>query len=460
MKDVISQVAGLSSRLEGQVILPEHGNYDEVRALWNGMFDKKPLMIVQCMNTRDVGQAVRFAREHQLQIAVRGGGHNSAGLASVDGGLVIDLSLMLEVEVDPASGKVKVDGGCLLAEVDRATQEHGLAVSGGIVSHTGVGGLTLGGGFGWISRKYGLSIDNLLAVELVTAGGEIVTASGLENPDLFWAIRGGGGNFGIVTQFTFQAAPIGKEVLTGPIVKDFADLETYLSFHRNFVRKLPDEMTLWMVIRHAPPLPFIPEEYHGSLVILLPYVWLGDPQEGRELLKPVLETGHTIADGSAVNPWTAWQSAFDGLVTHGARNYWKSHHLTDLPEAIIPLLRTYATCMPSDECEIFLPHMEGAPSRIGPDETAFPHRYTPFVINIHTRWQDAADDKRAIAWARELHEATRPFSQGVYVNFLGNEGAGRVREAYTDEVWNRLVEVKGKWDPENVFRLNQNIQPG
>ena len=218
-------------------------------------------------------------------------------------------------------------------------------------------------------------------------------------------------------------------------------------------------MTIWLVIRTAPPLPFIPEEYHGKLVVLVPFVWLGDEKEGERLIQPISDFGETIGDGSGIKPWAGWQAAFDGLVSHGARNYWKSHHLKELPDESIDIFRTYAEKMPSDECEIFIPHMEGAPARISPSSTAFPHRNTPFVLNIHTRWQEASDDKRAIAWAKEFHEATRPFSQGVYVNFLSEEGADRVKEAYTADVWERLVEAKNKWDPENTFRMNQNIAP-
>ena len=459
MKNLHETVSDFRKLIEGPVILPGQSDYDDARAIWNGMFDKKPAIIVRCLQANDVSQSVKYARENQLLIAVKGGGHNSAGNAVCDDGIMIDLSLMQQVDVDPEDRTVKVEGGCLLGAVDEATQEYGLAVSAGIISHTGVGGLTLGGGFGWISRKYGLSVDNLLAVTMVTADGSIIRVSSVENSDLFWAIRGGGGNFGIVTTFEFRAANIGTEVYTGPVVKRFEDLKEYIRFHRDYVRKLPDEMTVWMVVRHAPPLPFIPEEYHGKLVVLIPFVWLGDEKEGERLIQPIRDFGETIGDGSGIKPWSGWQAAFDGLVSHGARNYWKSHHIKELPDDCIDILSTFAAKMPSDECEIFIPHMEGAPAQIHPSSTAFPHRNTPFLLNIHTRWQDVSDDKRAIAWARDFHEATRPFSQGVYVNFLSEEGADRVKEAYTQEVWDRLVEAKNKWDPENVFRMNQNIAP-
>lgn len=459
MSKYTESVPAFSLLISGNVLMPGNQGYDDARAIWNGMFDKKPALIARCLNAEDVSQAIRFARKHHLVIAVKGGGHNSAGNAVVDDGMMIDLSLMQKVEVDPYKQTAKVQGGCLLGAVDEATQEHGLAVSAGIVSHTGAGGLTLGGGFGWISRKYGLTIDNLLSVELVSAEGKIVTASATENEDLFWAMRGGGGNFGIVTSFEFQAANIGTEVFTGPLVKRFEDAEEYFRFYRDYVRTMPDEMTIWSVLRYAPPLPFIPEEYHGKLVLLIPFVWLGDQAEGEKLLQPIRDQGVNIGDGSGMKPWTGWQAAFDGLVEHGARNYWKSHHLKNLSDECIGEILSYAARLPHGESEVFIPHMEGAPARIDPLSTAFPHRNTPFLLNIHTRWRDVADDDRCLDWAREFHDATRPFSQGVYVNFLSEEGKDRVREAYTTEVWDRLVRVKKAWDPENVFRMNQNIPP-
>ncbi len=459
MKNFTESLPGFRKLVAGNVILPGETDYDESRAIWNGMFDKKPALIVRCTSTEDISQSVLFARKNQLQIAVKGGGHNSAGNAVCDDGIVIDLSLMQDVQVNAGTQTARVEGGCLLGKVDELTQEHGLAVSAGIISHTGAGGLTLGGGFGWISRKYGLTIDNLLSVELVTAEGKVVTASATENEDLFWAVRGGGGNFGIVSSFEFQAANIGTEVYTGPLVKRFEDAADYFRFYRDYVRTMPDEMTIWSVLRYAPPLPFIPEEYHGKMVLLIPFVWLGDQAEGEKLLQPIRDKGETIGDGSGMKPWTGWQAAFDGLVEHGARNYWKSHHLKNLSDECIEAILSSAARLPHGESEVFIPHMEGAPSRIDPVSTAFPHRNTPFLLNIHTRWRDAADDDRCILWAKEFHDATRPFSQGVYVNFLSEEGNSRVKEAYTDEVWSRLVECKRKWDPENVFRMNQNIAP-
>ena len=454
------QLELLRNGFRGTILVEEDHGYESARKIWNGMFDKRPLAIARCVTTSDVVAAVNFARENNLLTAVRGGGHNSAGKAVCDDGIVIDLSLMRRVLVDKKAKTARVDGGALLGDVDSETQLHGLAVSAGIISHTGVGGLTLGGGFGWISRKYGLSIDNLISAEVVTATGDVLTASENENPELFWGLRGGGGNFGIVTSFEFGCADIGGEVFAGLIVKRFEDAESYMRFHRDYVRTLPDEMTVWMVARHAPPLLFLPEDVHGRMVVIVPFVWLGEQEKGEQLIKPICEATPSHGEYMGRMPWTGWQSGFDGLVSHGARNYWKSHHLTELSDDCITQIVQYAGSMPTDECEVFIPHMEGKPSRIAEMETAFAHRYTPFVLNIHTRWRELADDSRCLQWAREFHEATEPFAQGVYVNFLSDEGQNRVRDAYSDKVWDRLVQVKKSYDPDNFFRLNQNIEPG
>lgn len=312
---------------------------------------------------------------------------------------------------------------------------------------------------GWISRKHGFSVDNLISAEVVTASGDIVIASKDENSDLFWALKGGGGNFGIVTNFEFTCADIGTEVYSGPVVKRFEDVKEYIRFHREYVKTMPDEMTIWLVIRHAPPLPFLSEDVHGKLVVLVPFVYLGDPEIGKKLMQPIRDFGETLGDGSAMHPWTGWQSAFDGLVDHGARNYWKSHHMKGLSDECIDVIVDYAAKMPSTECEVFIPHMEGAPSRIGSDETAFSFRNTPFVLNIHTRWREEKDDVKCMKWARGFFEETKPFSHGVYVNFISDEGESRTKEAYNPKVWDRLVKVKKAWDPENLFRVNMNIKP-
>jgi len=452
-------VEALAARLRGPLLRPGVDGYESARQIWNGIFDRRPALIVRCVGTSDVVHAVNFARDHKLLTAVKGGGHNVAGNAVCDGGLMIDLSLMRRVHVDPRQRTARVDGGALLGDLDAETQLYGLAVSGGgIVSHTGVAGLTLGGGFGWISRRHGLAIDNLISAEVVTADGKLLTASADESPDLFWGLRGGGGNFGVVTSFLFRCVEIGTEVYSGLIVKRFEDARAYMRFHRDYVRTLPDAMSAWTVVRHAPPLPFLPPEVHGKLVVVVPFVWLGDQTEGERLIQPIREATPSHGEMVGRHPWAAWQAGFDGLVEHGARNYWKSHHLKELSDECIDRVIEFAESMPSDEIEVFIPHMEGAPARVPADATAYAHRQTPFVLNIHTRWRDPADDERCLRWVRAFHAATEPFAQGVYVNFLSDEGADRVRAAYTPAVWDRLVALKRRYDPDNLFRLNQNIQ--
>jgi FAD/FMN-containing dehydrogenase len=387
-----------------------------------------------------------------------GGGPGGAGPAVCNDGIVIDLSAMRSVAVDPQSRMATVGGGALLSDVDRETQKYGLAVPAGVVSHTGIGGLALGGGFGWISRRHGLSVDNMRGAEVVTADGRIVRATTEENPDLFWALRGGGGNFGVVTSFQFKSAPIGTTVYSGVIAKPFDDVKRYMQFHRDFVRRLPDDMTVWLVIRPAPPLPFLPPGVHGKLIVLVPFAWLGDPDRGAQLIEPVRTVTPSVGEHIGETPWLTWQSLFDPLAGHGARNYWKSHHLQNLSDRCIDRIVEFAGRLPSPECEIFIPHMEGTPARVADDATAYGYRHVPFVMNIHTRWQNAADDQRCMTWARAFHDSTREFAEGVYVNFMGQEGDERVKDAYLPAVWQRLVEVKNRWDPQNVFRMNQNIK--
>ena len=451
---------GLKAQIQGDVLTPaDDGKYEAARKIWNGMFDRKPALIVQCKSAADVSVAVRFARDHKLLLSVKGGGHHLAGTSVNDGGMVIDLSGMRGVAVDPKAQTAQVEGGALLSDLDSATQQHGLAVPGGIISHTGVTGLTLGGGFGWISRKYGLSIDNLRSAELVTADGSIVSANEKENADLFWGIRGGGGNFGVATALEFSCAPLGTEVFSGAIIKKFDDLQKLMRCYRDYVRTLPDELTMWMVIRKAPPLPFLPPEWHGKLVAIVAVVYLGDPAQAENLLTPIRELGETVGEHLGMTPWVGWQSGFDGLVPHGARNYWKSHDMTALPDAVIDSISEYLSRMPSDDSQVVIVHMEGATSRVPESATAYPHRKVPFMINVETRWHDAADDERCMAWTREFDSRLRDYAQGVYVNFLSAEGEDRVKEAYSPEAWKRLVELKKTWDPMNLFRMNQNIKP-
>ncbi len=456
----VARVAALREGLRGTLLLPADSQYDETRSIWNGMIQRRPAMIVRCQGAADVVRAVDFGREHDLLIAVRGGGHNVAGNAVCDGGLVIDLSPMKAVRVDASRRTARVEAGCLLRDVDCETQAFGLAVPAGIVSSTGVAGLTLGGGFGWLSRKHGLTVDNLLSADVVTVDGKIRVASPNGDPDLFWAVRGGGGNFGVVTSFEFRLHAVGPSVYSGLVVHPFDRAKEYIRFHRELVARAPDELTVWMVLRRAPPLPFLPPSVHGQLVVAVPFVYLGAAKDGEALTRPLRTFGQPHGEAVGMNPFVSWQSGFDGLNAAGARNYWKSHCLGDFSDGAIDVVLQHCDTFPSPDCEVFIPHMQGAVARVPPEESAYAHRAAAFVLNIHTRWQDASRDREMIGWARAFFEALRPHATGgVYVNFLSDEGEERVHDAYPEGVWNRLVAIKRKYDPDNVFRLNQNIKP-
>ena len=345
-----------------------------------------------------------------------------------------------------------------MGDVDRETQAHGLAVPTGINSTTGIGGLTLGGGFGWLSRTHGLTIDNLVAAEVVTAGGDLVRCSEDEHTELFWATRGGGGNFGVVTSFEFKLHPVGPEVMSGPVVFPFEGAKDVLRGYRDFCKSSPEELTVWAVLRGAPPLPFLDPQVHGKDVLILAALYNGPVDDGAKAMEPLRELGNPIADAFGLHPFTGFQQAFDPLLTPGVRNYWKSHNFTELSDGLVDKLVEYAANLPSPHSEIFIAQMGGATNRVAPDATAYPHRDIEFVMNVHTRWEDAGDDDKCVAWAREFYEATEPFATGgVYVNFI-SEGEERVASAYGAN-YDRLAKVKAKYDPENFFRLNQNIVP-
>ncbi|HEX6615273.1 MAG TPA: FAD-binding oxidoreductase [Gemmatimonadales bacterium] len=445
--------------LTGTLLTPDSPGYDEARTIWNAMIDRRPGLIVRCDTAADVAAAVRFARAHDLLVAVRGGGHNIAGNAVCDGGLVIDLSPMRQVRVDPAARTARVGPGATLGEMDRTTQGYGLATPLGVNSTTGVAGLTLGGGFGWLSRRLGLTIDNLLSAEVVTAHGEIVRASAEENPDLFWGIRGGGGNFGIVTSFEFQLHPVGPEVLSGMVVHPIAAARDVLRFYRDFLPTTPESYSCWFVMRLAPPLPFLPPEWHGRPILVLAMCWSGDLAEGERVAAPLRSFGAPLADVVAPHPYADWQTVLDPLLTPGFRNYWKSHDFRELSDGLIDVLLEYAERIPDPNCEIAYAQVGGAASRVPPDATAYAHRDAEFVMNVHGRWPDAARDQACIGWARELFAAAAPFATGgAYVNFMTQEEGDRVRAAYGSN-YERLVELKKKYDPANLFCMNQNIRP-
>jgi len=454
-----TKIKELKAGFRGEILLPGDDTYESARKIWNAMIDRHPALIARCATTSDVVQAVNFARENGLVLAVRGGGHNIAGNAVCDGGIVIDLSQMKAADVDPAKRRVSIEGGATLADLDAATQAHGLATPLGINSTTGVAGLTLGGGFGWLSRMYGMTIDNLESAEVVTAAGEVVRASATDHPDLFWALRGGSGNFGVVTRFEFRLHPVGPDVLSGLIVYPISEAKRVLQEYREFIANAPDELSVWAVLRQAPPLPFLPAEVHGTGIIALALIYAGDPKQGETLIEPLRRFGTPLGEHVGVQPYTAWQRAFDPLLTPGARNYWKSHNFSTLKDELFDVVIDYINRLPSPQCEIFFGALGGATARPAPDSAAYAHRDALFVMNVHGRWEDPADDKRCIGWARDYFQASAPFaSGGVYVNFLTADEVERVRSAYGPN-YDRLAQVKKKYDPTNLFRMNQNIKP-
>lgn len=453
------EITELAESLAGDLLTPEHPDYDEARSVWNAMIDKKPGLIVRCKGSADVAGAVRFARKHDLLLAVKGAGHNIAGRAVCDGGIVIDFSEMRTVHVDADSRTATVEAGCTLGELDEATQRHGLALPTGINSTTGIAGLTLGGGFGWLSRKHGLTVDSLRSARVVTAMGEEVTASEVENPDLFWAIRGGGGNFGIVTSFEFALHRAGPEVLSGLVVHPLEDAGPLLREYRRIAATAPEELTTYVALRKAPPLPFLPEEWHGRNVLIFAACYVGEMAAGETALEGLRSLGNPIADVISPHSFLAWQQAFDPLLTPGARNYWKSHDLRELEDGAIDTLIDYAGRLPSDSTEIFLAHLGGAMNRVPPGNTAYPHRDVTFLINVHARWEDSDEDAICIGWTREFFDATAPFATGgVYVNFMPTDELNQTARAYGPNL-QRLTEVKRRYDPENFFSANQNIPP-
>ena len=454
-----AKIEGLKGNFTGEVLLPSDDIYESARKIWNGMIDKHPALIVRCATTLDVVRAVNFARDNGLLLAVRGGGHNIAGNAVCDDGMVIDLSQMKAARVDPGARRVTIEGGATLGDLDAASQIHGLATPVGINSTTGLAGLTLGGGFGWLSRKYGMTVDNLESAEVVTAAGTVLRTSVTEHPDLFWALRGGSGNFGVVTRFEFRLHPVGPDVLSGLIVYPISEAKSVLKQYREFIAKAPVELSVWTVLRQAPPLPFLPEEVHGKAIIALALIYAAGPKQGEPLIEPLRKFGTPLGEHVGVQPYVAWQQAFDPLLTPGARNYWKSHNFSTLKDGLFDAVIEYIEKLPSPQCEIFFGAIGGATTRPAPDATAYAHRDTQFIMNVHGRWEEPADDERCIGWARDFFNASAPFaSGGVYVNFLTADEGDRVRTAYGPN-YNRLAAVKRTYDPTNLFRMNQNIVP-
>jgi FAD/FMN-containing dehydrogenase len=455
-------VDALKADFLGEVVRPDDSTYDDVRKVWNGHIDRRPTVIARCEGVADVIAAVRFAREHDVPASVRGGGHAVAGYALCDDGTMIDLSRMTGTRVDPLAQTIRVEGGCLNEHVDRESQTFGLAVTGGIVSHTGVAGLTLGGGIGNVMRKFGLTIDNLRSCDVVTADGEFLVASEDENPDLFWGLRGGGGNFGIVTSFEFQLHPLGPTVLAGLLAWPMDDAPQVLRFLRDFTADASDEIGLMGNLRLAPPLPVVPDELHGKPIVGLIPTYAGPVEEGEQAFRPIRqELPAPPVDTFVPKPYVTHQKMLDPTAPHGRHYYWKSHTLGPLTDEMIDVVVEQASRITSPMSTVPLFTLGGAVARVPEDATAFPNRDAAHDINIVASWlPDDPEPERHIEWVRGFFGALEPYSRGVYVNFTNDDNADRVRTgAYSPEQWARLVSVKSKYDPTNFFRMNANIPP-
>jgi FAD/FMN-containing dehydrogenase len=456
---VVDAANALRSEFRGEIILPTDNSYEETRKIWNGMINKHPAIIARCLGTSDIIKAVKFGRDHDLTISLRGGGHNVAGHAVCDGGIMIDMSLMKSVVVDTTRKTAKAEPGATWRHFDLETQAFGLASTGGLVSSTGVAGFTLGGGVGWLVRKYGLALDNLISAEVVTANGEHLRASMEENTDLFWGIRGGGGNFGVVTSFEFQLHPVGPIVLGGLLAYKAEDAERVLRFYREFIQNAPDELTTFVVFLTAPPLPFLPKEVHGSHLIAILVCYCGKIEEGQTLLEPLRKFVQPVADIIQPMPYTVVQSYLDQTAPFGLQNYWKSCYLSGLTDAAVSTILSYGQKISSPFSAIHIHQLGGAMRRIGDDATAYSHRDAPFILNIVSTWSDPMENDRHITWTRDFFLAMQRFSAGSYINFMGDDEAGRIKEVYEESKLEKLVSLKNKYDPKNVFHLNQNIKP-
>jgi FAD/FMN-containing dehydrogenase len=462
MQDILDNtlIDSLQERFQGEIIRPSDDGYDEARTIWNAMIDKYPALIVRSTSSDDVIEAVNFARDNDLLLSVRGSGHNVSGMAVSDGGLMIDLSLMKDIQVDPEGGVASAQPGVVFGEMDKATQPFGLAAPGGIVSETGIAGLTLGGGFGWLTRKYGFTCDNLISAQVVTANGELLTASASENSDLFWGIRGGGGTFGIVTSFEYQLQPVGPEVLAGMAIYPLDAAGDVLRFFRDFTASTPDELGALAVFLLAPPAPFLPQELHGKPVLAIIVSYIGDVEEGERVVQPLRDFGPPVFDGIMPKPFAAHNSSLDAGQPAGMNYYWKSEYATEIADDAIETLVAFAANMTSPYSRLAVFQLGGATQRHDEQAMAVSHRNAEYVIAINTGWADPQDTEKQIQWTRDLWTAIRPFSSGgVYVNFLSDDdGEDRVRAAYGAK-FERLVQLKSKYDPQNLFQMNKNIKP-
>jgi FAD/FMN-containing dehydrogenase len=462
MEDAVSSMPtkafdNLRARGTGALLTPGDAAYEEARAIWNAMIDRRPAAILRCDGPEDVAAGLAAASEAGLPVAVKGGGHNIAGAALIEGGLTLDLSGRRGVEVDPTAKRAVVEPGALLGDLDKAAAAHGLAIPLGINSTTGVAGLTLGGGYGWLTRRWGLTVDSLAAAEVVTPAGERLRASRDENPDLFWGLRGGGGNLAVATRFEFDLHPLPHDVTAGLIIHPGARAVETLQALRDVAPSLPEALTVWAVLRQTPPLPFLDASQHGAPIVALACCWSGDPYAADAALAPVRAIGFPLAEAIGPQPYAVWQTAFDPLSDHGARNYWKSHMFEGLEDSLIDVFAEALDRLPGPECEVFVAQLGGTPARLDPASTSYPHRNAAFMMNVHARWRDPADDMRCIAWAREFFDRTEPFSTGgVYSNFMPEDEAERAPNAFGAS-YERLVRLKAVHDPRNVLRSNASI---
>ena len=450
MPSLDQAIADLSTRFSGVLLRPDESGYDDARKIHNGMIDRKPALIARCLGTADIVDAVKFARIHSLELSVRGGGHNVAGRAVCDGGLMLDLSLAKGIDVDPAGRTARAQGGVTWREFNRETQLHGLATTGGVISTTGIAGLTLGGGVGWLMAKYGLATDNLISAEAITASGDVLRADESENADLFWALRGGGGNFGVVSSFEYRLHPIGP-VTSGLIAYPIGEARNVLRFFREVTSTLPDDLTIFAGLLHAPD---------GAQIGVLIVCHCGPADEAEVALQPIKKFGSPLMNTIGPTTYEATNMMLDGGFPRGALNYWKSSFIRELSdEAIDTMAARFALC-PSPMSAMVLEHIHGAATRVGVSDTAFPHRRDGYQLVIISEWVEPADNARNIAWARESYDTMRPyFASGRYVNYLGDDEGDDAVEAAYGQNYQRLRTLKRKYDPTNLFRLNQNIRP-
>lgn len=450
----------LTEGFRGEVLEPRAPGYDEARTVWNADIDRRPRLIARCAGASDVIEALRLARETGLPLSVRGGGHGVGGQAVVDDGLMIDLSPMKEIRVDPIHATVRAQAGVLRGELDRECQAFGLGTPAGIVTHTGLAGLTLGGGIGWLTRKHGATVDNLLSADVVTADGRLVTASAQEEPDLFWGLRGGGGNFGVVTRFEYRLHPIGPTVLGGPVGYPLEEGGDVLRAYRDVVAEAPDELTTILKFSRVPPLPVFSEEHHDRPVLNVTACYAGDVGEGEREVAALRRLGTPLYDLLAPRPFLALQGMFDASVPWGLGYYWKSWEVPPLEDRVIDALVDAASDLPTVQSYIIVFQLGGALARVPEDATAYPQRDGAFNVNINGVWLPEQDRQEPVRWVRDLFDRLAPLSRGrSYINFMGEESQSRVRDAYGPERHTRLVALKDRFDPENVFHLNQNIAP-